>query len=91
VSRLRIAPRARLRFDRLELRHVLLSPERGLALSETATLIVQLCDGASTEAGIVDACVARYGEEHRARIEVDVRAVIADLLARGLLVAVEPE
>jgi len=93
VGRLKVAPKARLRWDKIEQRHVLLSPERGLSLGATAAEIVQLCDGTRTAAGVEAACVERYGaggadERERARIEHDVQALIADLLARGLVVAV---
>ncbi len=84
--RLRVAPAARLRFDRIEGRHVLLSPERGFALSDTATEIVRLCDGTLTPSGIILACQARYAASPPEPIAADVRTVLGELLARGLLV-----
>jgi pyrroloquinoline quinone biosynthesis protein D len=84
--RLGIAPSARLRFDKIEARHVLLSPERGLALSDTATEIVRLCDGTRTASEVVQACVARYTEGNAAQIETDVRRVLQELMARSLVV-----
>ena len=87
--RLKVASSARLRWDKIEGRHVLLSPERGLALSPTATEIVELCDGAHTASGVVLRCVERHGggaPEAREKIEQDVRAMLRELLSRGLVV-----
>lgn len=87
--RLKIAPLARLRWDKIEGRHVLLSPERGLGLNPTATEIVQLCDGTRTASEVVRACIDRYGDtsvDAGASIDADVRAWLAELVARGLLV-----
>jgi coenzyme PQQ biosynthesis protein PqqD len=44
-SRPRLAPKARLRSDRISGETVLLYPERGLVLNQSATRILQLCDG----------------------------------------------
>ena len=85
-GRLSIAPSARLRFDKIEARHVLLSPERGLALSDTATEIVRLCDGTRTLSQVVEACQARYEDGDAVQIEADVRCVLQELMARSLVV-----
>jgi pyrroloquinoline quinone biosynthesis protein D len=81
-----VAALARLRWDKIEGRHVLLSPERGLSLNETATHVVQLCDGSRSEAEIVECCVERYGANARAQIETDVGKLLRELLSRGLVV-----
>ena len=49
-SRPRLAPKARLRFDRKSSRYMLLYPERGLVLNATAADVVQLCTGEHTVA-----------------------------------------
>ena len=85
-KKLNVARGARLRWDRVEARHVLLSPERGLALSETATEIVKLCDGTLTASGIAERCVEKYSVGERATIEADVRRMLDELLSRGLVV-----
>jgi len=87
--RLEVARNARLRWDKIEARHVLLSPERGLALNETATEVVRLCDGTRTAGEIAAACVAKYGpatEGERKGIDRDVRKWLAELVFRGLVV-----
>jgi coenzyme PQQ biosynthesis protein PqqD len=89
-SRPSLAPRARLRFDRRSGRRLLLYPERGLLLTETAAEIVGLLDGQRTIAAIVDTLVAAHGGGARAAIERDVLAFLDALAARALL-RVEPE
>ncbi len=64
---------------------VLLSPERGLRLSETAAATVALCDGRNGLAAIGDALAVRYASADRARIDADVRALLTDLHSRGLV------
>jgi pyrroloquinoline quinone biosynthesis protein E len=77
----------RLRRDPRDGGTVLLSPERGLRLSETAAAVVALCDGARTEVQIVEQLAARYGAD-RGRIETDVASLLEDLRGRGLVVDV---
>lgn len=44
-SQPQLARGVRLRFDRLSARHLLLCPERGLVLNESAAAILAACDG----------------------------------------------
>ena len=85
----RMSPKARVRPDPRDGRAVLLSPERGLRLGETAAAIVALCDGTREVDAMVDELTARYGGE-RARIATDVLTLLADLHARALLEGFEP-
>src|SRR5947209_5700763 len=50
----RLAAKARLRFDKRESKHILLYPERGLLLNDTAAAILQACDGSRTLDEIVE-------------------------------------
>ena len=50
----KLAKKARLRFDRHSGGHMLVYPERGLALNETAAEIAKRCDGTRTLAQISD-------------------------------------
>ncbi len=81
----RLARGARVRVDCRDGTRVLLSPERGLRLSDTAAAIVDLCDGARTARDIVDVLAARYSTADRSRIEADVLAMLAALGARGVI------
>jgi coenzyme PQQ biosynthesis protein PqqD len=89
-TRVRLARKARLRRDPLSNKMMLLYPERGLELSETAADIAALCDG-RTAAGIADELCARYAGVARARIEHDVLSFLRTLAEKGLLADADEE
>jgi pyrroloquinoline quinone biosynthesis protein E len=80
----RLSPKARVRPDPRDGRPVLLSPERGLRLGDTAAAVVALCDGTREVEAIVGELATRYGAP-REGIARDVEALLADLRGRGLL------
>jgi coenzyme PQQ biosynthesis protein PqqD len=84
-SIVRIAPRARLRFDRHANKHMLLYPERGLVLSPTAADILTLCVEPRSVDAIIESLVEKYGEPSRATIAGDVVEVLRGLAERGLV------
>ncbi len=85
MSGLRLAAKARLRWDTREQRYMLLYPERGLVLSETAAAILKRCDGVRTLEAIVDELVAgRPVIEHDA-IRSEVAAFLEEMRRRGLV------
>ncbi len=88
----RLARGVRLRPDPRDGTPVLLSPERGLRLSPTAAAILGLCDGDRDVDAMVGELAARYAAPpaDRARIEGDVRKLLADLRGRGLVEDGEP-
>ena len=81
----RLSPRARLRWDEVEKRYMLVFPEAALMLNDTATEILKLCDGEHTINGIVDALAQRFTGVERKVIEEDVTSFLARIRARGLL------
>jgi pyrroloquinoline quinone biosynthesis protein E len=81
----RLARGARIRPDPRDGTPVLLSPERGLRLSATAAAVVGLCDGQRDLASLVNVLVAQFGGVDRARVDADVRVLLTDLRARGLI------
>lgn len=81
----RLASKVRLVADRHEGGLVLVYPERGLVLGETAAAIAVRLDGSSTVAAIVDELVVLYGRDAREAITRDVDDFVASLEARGLL------
>jgi hypothetical protein len=98
-TRLRLAPKARLRFDARSGRQMLLYPERGLELSDSAARIVALCQQDRQTAGAIieqlaseaEAAAPSPGEAPaRARIEREVLAFLQSLEERGLLVVGAP-
>jgi pyrroloquinoline quinone biosynthesis protein D len=84
VKRVKIAAKARLKWDAREAKHVLLSPERGLVLNASAARVVELCDGTRTRDEIVEALVVAHAGE-RDVIARDVDELFAMLRARALL------
>jgi len=78
----RVAPKARLQWDRVRGRHVLLYPEGLVTLSATAQDVLRLCDGGHTVAEIVAALKRRYRGDD---IERDVVALVQKLGDKGLL------
>jgi len=84
-SRPRLASKARLRVDPRSGKHVLLYPERGLELTETAARIAERCGRGLTVAAIVDELVSAYADADRARIEDEVLTFLRSLDERGLL------
>ncbi len=76
--------KARLRFDRHSNAHMLIYPERGLALNESAAEILKRCDGTRTIAEIVVELAAASGASSET-IEADVISLLGDLSKKGLL------
>ncbi|MCI0372381.1 MAG: pyrroloquinoline quinone biosynthesis peptide chaperone PqqD [candidate division NC10 bacterium] len=85
ASRPKLAPKARLRWDKREAKYFLLYPERGLLLNATGADILQLCTGEHTVAGIVGQLAAKYPAQAREEIEREVMAFLAQIASRGLL------
>ena len=84
-SRPRLASKARLRQDRVTGKSLLLYPERGLALNDTAAEILALCTGEATISEIIEQLAGKYGAEKRAALEAEVRAFLQSLVDRNLL------
>ena len=81
----RLAPKARLKWDGRERRYLLLYPERGLALSDTAAEILKLCDGAHPVSAIVDELAKTRPTTPRETIVADVNAFLHEMRKRGTL------
>jgi pyrroloquinoline quinone biosynthesis protein D len=87
ASRPRLVAKARLRFDRKTEQYLLLYPERGLVLNQTAVDIVRLCTGERTVAGIVEHLVEQYRPKARDVIEREVLDFLGAMADRGLVQA----
>jgi coenzyme PQQ biosynthesis protein PqqD len=81
----KLAAKARLRYDRHSDRHMLLYPEKGLALNATGTEIVKLCTGEQTVREIIASLSARYDGAPTEKLEQEVLGFLEALLTRGLL------
>ena len=84
-SRPRLAPKARLRFDRKTQRTMVLFPEKGLELSSTAADIVHLCTGERTVAAIVELLFAKYVGRERESVESEVLEFLNEMADRCLI------
>lgn len=84
ASRPRLAPKARLRFDRKSERYMLLYPEKGLVLNPTAADVLQLCTGEHTVSAIIEQLAAKYGTAPSA-VEGEVLSFLHTMLDRGLV------
>jgi coenzyme PQQ biosynthesis protein PqqD len=85
ASRPRLAGKARLRVDPRSGKHMLLYPERGLELTESASRIAKLCGQGLTVAGIVDKLASAYADADHQRLEEEVLTFLRSLEERGLL------
>src|SRR5678815_3767338 len=63
-ARPRLAPKARLKYDRFSGRYLLLFPETGWLLNGTGMELLQLCDGRHTLGMILDVLARRYPHVH---------------------------
>ena len=72
---------ARLDYDRVRDRPVLLYPEGAVFLNDTGRAILELCDGGRTLEEIVQILNERYGAD----VAADVDEFLADLAGRELV------
>jgi coenzyme PQQ biosynthesis protein PqqD len=77
----KLAKKARLRFDRHSGGHMIVYPERGLALNESAAAIAKRCDGTRTIAQIAAELAHEAGKD----VTPDVIAFVEQLNKKGLL------
>ena len=81
TNRPHLALQARLEWDPVRQRHVLLAPEGVLVLNQTGATILGLCDGERTVVEIVEDLRGRYN-----RVAADeVRYFLARLVAKRLV------
>jgi pyrroloquinoline quinone biosynthesis protein D len=78
----RVAAKARLQWDGVRNRHILLYPEGLVALNPTAAEILGLCDGQRTVEEIVALLRGKYESQD---ITADVEELLAGLAAKGLV------
>jgi pyrroloquinoline quinone biosynthesis protein D len=83
----RLAPHARLQFDKQRDRWIVQAPERLFVPDPTALEILQRCDGAATVQAIIDGLAEKYSQAPREVIERDVSALLQDLADKGVLTA----
>ena len=80
-SRPRLWRLARLDFDRVRQRRVLLYPEGAMFINDTGAAILELCDGQRTVREISGTLAERYGTD----VAADVMEYLTDLSRRDLV------
>jgi coenzyme PQQ biosynthesis protein PqqD len=85
----RLATKARLRWDNVEKRYMLMFPEAALLLNDTAVAILKLCDGERTIEQIVDSLAQQFAGTDRTLIADEVAELLTRLQTRGLLETVK--
>lgn len=83
-GRPRLTRKVRLKFDPIEKQFLLLYPERGMKLSDSAAEILQRCDGERTVETIC-AELAHMSGTPLATVRKDVVAFLGEMAARGLV------
>jgi len=74
----------RLKYDETRAEWLLLAPERVIKADAIAAEILKRCDGTATLSEIVDD-LARQFSADRARVESDVKALLAELAAKRMV------
>lgn len=85
AARPKLASKARLRVDKQTGGHVLLYPEKGLALNPTAARVLTLCSGERTFAEILGELRREYTEGPVEQLESNVESLLRSLEQRGLV------
>jgi pyrroloquinoline quinone biosynthesis protein D len=84
-SRPKLASKAHLKWDHKTDSYLLLYPESGLILNQTASGILLRCCGDHTVGSIIDSLVCRYLSSRRKDIERDVVSFLHEMVRRGLV------
>lgn len=80
----KLASKARLRWDKIEQKHLLLYPERGLVLNKSGAAILAMCDGKHT----VEMMAASFRGSHdadQAEILEQIKQFLDEMRKKGLL------
>ena len=85
AGRIRLAKRARMQWDAHGSTHLLLWPERGMILGDTAVEILRLCDGERTLREVVAALTAAHPEADQEAIARDTAAFLNSMVDRALI------
>jgi pyrroloquinoline quinone biosynthesis protein D len=84
TSRPRLAAKARMKWDAVREKHLLLFPEGVLVLNKTAHDVLALCDGQRTLAEIVQDLAAQYATDANA-IAGDVKEILQRLADKSFV------
>ncbi len=77
----KLAAKARLRWDKIEQKHLLLYPERGLVLNPTGAAVLAMCDGHHT----IEMMAASFQDAEPSVIRKEIEEFLDELRKKGLL------
>lgn len=80
-----LAHKARVRWDPVRQKHLLLFPEGLLVLNQTAYEIITMCDGKNQVITIVNS----LGDKYKTHVDADIRELLSTLVERRLLLLLE--
>lgn len=84
LSKPRLPRGVRLKYDETRSEWLLLAPERVIKADPIAAAILRRCDGTATVSAIASDLAREFAAEP-ARVETDVRALLADLAAKRMV------
>ncbi len=88
TARPRLAGKARLKWDAVREKHLLLYPEGVLVLNQTAHDVLALCDGQRAVADIVHALATQHASVAEA-IDADVKEILQRLVEKSFVTFIE--
>lgn len=80
-----LASKARVEWDPLRQKHLLLFPEGLLVLNQTAHEIITMCNGKNK----VNTIVNSLGDKYKTHVDADIRELLSRLVEKRLLLLLE--
>ena len=81
----KLARKAKLRFDEIDQAWMLLLPERGLKLNESAAPVIKLCDGEHTRREIIDTLIPDFPAANPREVKISAMFFIDQFEEQGIL------
>ena len=81
----RLARKAKLRFDEIDKAWMILLPERGLKLNDSAAPMMKLCDGEHTRREIAEALIPGFPESNPREVRISTMIFIDQFEEQGIL------
>lgn len=80
-----LAPKARVKWDPVRQKHLLLFPEGLLVLNQTAHEVITMCDGKHKVITMVNS----LGDKYKTHVDADIRELLSKLVEKRLLLLLE--
>ena len=83
---LKLPRHAKLRFDKARDKWIILAPERGFELDETAYEVISRCDGEKTVADVVNDLCKKFEQAEPEIVMKDVIGMLQNLADKGFVI-----